>query len=67
MLTYAEAQALAEGEEDDLVAEESMDIFLLGLLFFEALVGRPLAPNPQARMLTYADVCGRMRAYADVC
>jgi hypothetical protein len=60
-------QALAEGEEDELVAEESMDIFLLGLLFFEVLVGRPLAPNPQARMLTYADVCGRMLTYADVC
>jgi len=30
-----EAQALADGEEEELVADASLDIFLLGLLLFE--------------------------------
>ena len=35
MVPAPEAQALADGEEEELVADASLDIFLLGLLLFE--------------------------------
>jgi hypothetical protein len=39
----AAAQALAAGEEEELYADVSLDMFLLGLIFFE------VTPNPETR------------------
>jgi len=42
-----EAQALALGIEDELVADPAIDMFLLGLILFQVFVGRPLAPDTE--------------------
>lgn len=53
-----EAQALAAGEEDQLAAHASIDMFLLGLIIYEVFVGKPLAPDTPALIR----LLGRMRA-----